>query len=650
MHSRVGLALCWPGLFLSLVSIALAASGCGESEVDGGRGGAAGASGASGGGIGGRGSGGTTSSGGSDARGGSAGQGGGPGDIIVTTPSGEVATESLDGYCDLLEAIAAANTDQAVHECPAGNGTDRIVLTSGAVYPVKRAVVIETGVTLVVAGDNGRATISAAPEFTTRADDREPSCLIHAKGVGGKVKVEDVALTQAPGLALTGACVTTGWLELRRARVTGFTRGGVAGHCLPELGCDHAAGDGSSLSVLSSLVDGNSNPAPGGGVSSEGDGAVLFVGSSAIVDNVSDASGGGVYFGQGWSTQKIATSTISGNRAASGGGVYAHFTPCSATYLFITNSTIVKNTATASGGGIDFDAEIDCHAQDVTVLSSIVTNNSVLEGAEDDIDADWKGGMFQCARNSLVHVAAGLPLPNEGGEGLCRHDVADALLGPLMPMGGIANLPIHSLLEGSPAIDAAIEDTTPDQQRDPWIAITDGTQPPEWMMFERVVDGDGDDDAVRDLGAFEANDVWQTELLSVQAKGPGAHAVVTTPEGYARGAGTSYVPMGTSGEFVTYVVPIAVAGDYEVSVGVRRANDAGAFQLAVADDPAGPWLSIGSQHDTNAPVSEFAEVTLGQLEAARPGQKLFRFSISGMPAAARGLQVYLDYIRMKKSQ
>ena len=591
-------------------------------------------------------------SGGGTAGGGSPGHAGAANGIVVDTPSGEVATESWDGHCDLLEAITAANTDQAVQECPPGNGADRILLASGAVYPVTRTLTIDTEVTLGVVGGSGRATITAAPGFATRADDRGSGCLVHAKAAGATVKVEDVVLTHGEDLPLSGACLTSGWLELRRARVTGFTRGGVAAYCLPELGCDHGLGDSSNLSVLSSVVDGNRSSAPGGGIFSEGDGTTLYVGGSAIVDNVSESSGGGVYFGGGWNTQKIATSTISGNRAASGGGVYVRFTACSATYLFITNSTIVHNTATSAGGGIDFDGQIDCHAQDVTVLSSIVTNNVALETAEDDIDADWKGGMFQCQLDSLVHVAADLPLPQQGGDTRCRYDVSDALLGPLMPMGGAENLPLHPLLQGSPAIDAGLDDLADDQQRDPWVAISDARPPPpDWMMFERVVDGDGDGLAVRDLGAFEANDVWQTELLQVRAKGLGTHAVVTLPDGFARGAGTSYAAnSASSGEFVTYVVPIAEAGSYQVSVGVRRADDAGQLQVSIADDPAGPWLELGAPHDTYAQSSQIDEIQLARLDVAAPGQKLVRFTVSGKHPESRGFHLHLDFIRVKRSE
>jgi CSLREA domain-containing protein len=48
--------------------------------------------------------------------------------ITVTTTNDELNT---DGDCSLREAIEAANTDSTVSGCPAGNGTDTIVLPSG---------------------------------------------------------------------------------------------------------------------------------------------------------------------------------------------------------------------------------------------------------------------------------------------------------------------------------------------------------------------------------------------------------------------------------------------------------------------------------------------------------------------------------------
>jgi len=383
-------------------------------------------------------------------------------------------------------------------------------------------------------------------------------------------------------------------------------------------------------------------------VLSEGSGTTLTVEHSAIVNNVSLLSGGGLSFGGGWSTHKIEGSTISGNSAATGGGVFVNFAACTATYLYVLNSTIAKNSATATGGGIEFDANADCYAQDVTVLASIIAGNTATQTMEGNINADWHGGMVSCDRSSLIYVPPGLPAPVQTGAP-CLFDVPDARLGPLMSMGGRGDLPVHPLLRGSPAIDAAVTDMALAQQRDSWIALYDPPSPPSWTLFDRVVDGDGDGMAVRDLGAYEANDVWQTELLRVQAKGPAPHTVVTSPDGYDRGAGTAYAATDASGQFVTYVVPIAETGSYAVAIGVRQTSDGGQFQAAVADDANGPWTSLGAVQDTYAASPAFARLSL---EAAHDftstGQKLFRLTVTGKNAASAGHHLFLDYIKATK--
>jgi hypothetical protein len=568
--------------------------------------------------------------------------------IVVDTPSGMVATESWDGYCDILEAIEAANTDQPVHECPAGAGADRIVLAAGASYPTTKTLRPSSAVTIGIAdGASGSATITAAPGFVTDAADRWSSCLVYASGATADVRLADVALAQDPSLSLSGACVTLGRFQVRRVHVAGFQQGGIVAICLPEFGCDHDNSDGATtIAVLGSLIDHNRSPREGAGIFSQGSGTTLTVEHSAIIANVSALSGGGLYFGGGWATHKIEDSTVSGNTAVTGGGVLVSFAPCTATYLYVLNSTIADNSASQTGGGIELDANVDCYSQDVTVLASIVTGNSAAATAEANINADWRGGQFNCDRGSLVYVAPGLPTPSQAGGTPCRYDVPDALLAPLMPMGGTGNLPVHALRRGSPAIDAATDDLAAEQQRDGWIGLYDPPSPPAWTLFDRVVDGDGDGTAVRDLGAYEANDVWQAELLAVAGKGPGAHAVVTAPDGYDRGAGTSYAATGASGEFVTYVVPIAEPGRYALSVGIRRSSDAGQLQAAVADDPGGPWTDLGAELDGYAAASAFAEVGLDPgYTFGAAGQKLFRFTVTGKAAASNGYGAFFDYIK-----
>src|SRR4051812_30554135 len=219
------------------IAAALALAGCGDDghQTGGGGRGGADASGPRGGGRGGPGGGGR-----GGGRGGQGGGGGGGGTgatttdgIVVDTPSGHVASETVDGYCDILEAVAAATTGQSVHECANPNGSLRIILKDGASYP--------TGKTLRFAGASptsqpirigladgttGRATITASDPWLLDLGDPPTSCLLNLSG-GATVELSDVTLTQAPSIAVTGACVTNGTFRARRASVIGFRRGGV---------------------------------------------------------------------------------------------------------------------------------------------------------------------------------------------------------------------------------------------------------------------------------------------------------------------------------------------------------------------------------------------------------------------------------------
>jgi alpha-tubulin suppressor-like RCC1 family protein len=208
--------------------------------------------------------------------------------------------------------------------------------------------------------------------------------------------------------------------------------------------------------------------------------------------------------------------------------------------------------------------------------------------------------------------------------GSCTFDVRNPLLGPLTPLGGEGDLPLHPLLVGSPAVDGAVGGATNDDQRNAWIDSYDPGPPDEWTVFDPIVDGDGDGTAARDLGAYERNDRWQTELLAVRAKGPSPHTIVTIPAGYDRGAGTVYAAASATSEFVTYVLPIA-------------------------DAPAGPFTPLGTEQDSYG-ASTF--VSLGPFATAlfaSPGERFVRFSVTGKNPASAGYRLYLDFIEAKKS-
>ena len=283
------------------------------------------------------------------------------------------------------------------------------------------------------------------------------------------------------------------------------------------------------------------------------------------------------------------------------------------------------------------------------MFASIVAGNHSESTTELDINADWNSASSTaCAARSSTSRPG-----SRGRRRTARPAVRqrDPRLAPLMSLGGPGDLPVHPLRADSPAIDRAVDDLTDDQQRDPWIALADTTRPPDWMLFNRVVDGDGDGVAARDLGAIERSERWQTELLAVAAKGASGHTVVTTPAGYDRGAGTSYAAASPTNEFVTYAVPIVEAARRQLTVGVRK--DPGAGQLPDRDRRRrrrpvdGPRTAAGQLR--GQPDVRRARPVCRRRSSRRRAASCVRLTVVGRNAASTGHGLFLDYIEARKS-
>jgi hypothetical protein len=225
----------------------------------------------------------------------------------------------------------------------------------------------------------------------------------------------------------------------------------------------------------------------------------LTISSSALSANgVIDNYGGAIY-NEGILT--ISDSTLSGNgaagknRIAAGGAIYNYGT------LTISNSTLSANTVIdyGSGGAIGNEGTLTIsnstlfgnHANDygggIVHFSGGMLNlrNTILAGNTAPFGPDLGGSLTTSGYNLIGNTS--------GGSGYDETDLLDVdpLLGPLQDNGGPTFT--HSLLPGSPAIDAG----------DP-----DFIGPPDFDQrgdgFPRIVNG------IVDIGAFE-----------VQADSPG---------------------------------------------------------------------------------------------------------------------------------
>jgi hypothetical protein len=256
-----------------------------------------------------------------------------------------------------------------------------------------------------------------------------------------------------------GATITRSTIADNRVTSTGHYGGG---------GGFRFFGAGSRVDMLDTTVSGNEADSAGGGMIGpetgvlhiersritdneagnlagldEGGGGILGFGctveliASSVTGNVSGADGGAVnlLFGEyATSPSRVVNSTISGNSAREGGGVFS-----SGAELEISNSTVAFNTATRRGAGISADE----YTYQITLESSIIANNQTGT----DANNVWAFPDTVSGVDNLVPNAPGLPadMPSDTLTG-------DPLLLPLASNGGPT--PTHALAKGSPALDA----------------------------------------------------------------------------------------------------------------------------------------------------------------------------------------------------
>ena len=214
-------------------------------------------------------------------------------------------------------------------------------------------------------------------------------------------------------------------------------------------GVDNNSG---TVTIVNSTLTGNHNPADqdsgyGGGISTYGGKlpGYVSVSNSTISGNSAFYSGGGI--SSGFSGLTIVNSTISGNATGDpdygyGGGI------ASSGHAVIANSTLSGNSA-ASGGGI-YNAY----------------QNSALEISNTILNAGPLGENI--VNNGGTVTSHGYNVSSDNGSGYLigpgDQINTDPLLGPLQDNGGPTLT--HMLLPGSPAIDAGDPNFTPPPSRD----------------------------------------------------------------------------------------------------------------------------------------------------------------------------------------
>ena len=227
--------------------------------------------------------------------------------------------------------------------------------------------------------------------------------------------------------------------------------------------------------VVFNLIEGNEIGTSGGGISLNAAGAPHIEGNT-IRGNTAFMRGGGISL-VNRSEAAITQNIITDNSAADGGGVY-WLTPSGSRGPYLVNNTLHGNTA--SRGSAVFADGYDA--------SALLVNNLILSATEREA---LYCGNFNDALPPQLRFNDVFSVGGPAYAGLCTDQTGQNGNLSVDPMFSNSASGDFHLLAGSPVIDRGDNDA-------PGLPEQDFDREP------RVLDGDGDDLAVVDLGVDEA--------------------------------------------------------------------------------------------------------------------------------------------------
>ncbi|HNK63404.1 MAG TPA: choice-of-anchor Q domain-containing protein [Anaerolineales bacterium] len=377
--------------------------------------------------------------------------------ITVTTAGDAIA---MDGQCSLREAVIAANTNTASNECPAGSGADTIVFSPDLTQPIV--------LTLIGANEDNAAT-----------GDLDLTGVLTIQGSGAEQTIIDGNGTDRVFEVRPGANVTLTGLTIRNGNASSGDGGGIL---------ISGSQPTSKLSLAGVFILGNTATS-GGGIQVLGNGASASIQNTTIRSNIAMAAGGGI---SNTGVLTVTGSTLYQNQATSGGGInHAGFS------MNLTNVTISANNASDNGGGL-------YNRADAILLNVTIAGNSAngpSTGGNIFIDQSSLS-----IKNSIVANANvdGNCFNSEGRINSQGHNLEDQDTCNFTANGDLSNTPpLLSLLQdnGGPTLTHSLQAASPAVDG----TENDGCPQTDQRGFSRPVDGNGDGNAVCDIGAYEAN-------------------------------------------------------------------------------------------------------------------------------------------------
>ena len=229
----------------------------------------------------------------------------------------------------LRNAVASANSTA---------GDDTISFQTGLTGTITLGASGELSIDPTTAADKLEIVGPGAGTLTITGNDA--ARIFDVSSDSGEVTISGLTLTH--GSASGGGAI--------------FSDGGALTISAVDVNTNHSSSQGGAietngpLAISGSTISGNTSTAQGAGIYSESRAVIT---GSTLSNNIATGEGGAIASKTKYAELKLSGSTISGNHAAQGGGIYLNqLNEGYAVRNEITNTTISGNTSAGDGGGM----------------------------------------------------------------------------------------------------------------------------------------------------------------------------------------------------------------------------------------------------------------------------------------------------------
>jgi Glycosyl hydrolase family 115/Gylcosyl hydrolase family 115 C-terminal domain len=137
---------------------------------------------------------------------------------------------------------------------------------------------------------------------------------------------------------------------------------------------------------------------------------------------------------------------------------------------------------------------------------------------------------------------------------------------------------------------------------------------------------------------------YEAEDLNVQDS---TKPAITFTDPPASGGAGLHIQSTAVNDYATVMIPDIKAGDYQLSLRVKKWTSRGIMQISASENPTGPYTNVGTPYDLYNTTDVYSDLGPIPLNFTTRGSKYLRFTVVGKNAASTNYWMLLDTLSLK---